>query len=155
MTYHGIAWAHFCAGRYDDASAWAEKVLAEAPNYAPALRALAAAHALAGRLEQAQKAVARMREVDSPYRISDVKDRIPSRPEHAARFEEGCEKRACRSDCTRRAPAPPPRQAGLQPQGQQGIVPPGTRLPIRGSLAECLVCLLPEPGIKSTGISCQ
>jgi TolB-like protein/class 3 adenylate cyclase len=89
-TYNGISLAHFCAGRYDDASSWAERALGEAPNFAPALRSFAAANALAGRLEGAQKAVARMRELGSAYRVSDAKDRLPSRrPEDIARYEEG------------------------------------------------------------------
>jgi TolB-like protein/tetratricopeptide (TPR) repeat protein len=93
LTYHGISFAHFCAGRYDDASAWAEKELGEAPNCAPALRVAAASHALAGRLERAQKAMARMRELDSAYRISNVKDRTPlRRPDDLARYEEGLQK---------------------------------------------------------------
>ncbi len=88
LTYHGISLAHFCAGRYDDASSWAEKALGEAPNYAPALRALAAADVFAGRLERAKGAIARMRELDL-YGISDVKDRFPSRrPDDVARYEE-------------------------------------------------------------------
>ena len=92
-TYNGIARAHFCAGRYDDASSWAERALGEAPNHAPALLALAAAHALAGRLDEAQKAIARMRELDPAFRISDAKDRLPfRRPEDVARYEEGLRK---------------------------------------------------------------
>jgi adenylate cyclase len=92
-AYHGISIAHFLAGRYDDASSWAERALGEAPNHAPALGTLAAANALAGRLEEAQKAIARMRELDPAYRISGVKDRLPSRrPEDIARFEEGLRK---------------------------------------------------------------
>jgi tetratricopeptide (TPR) repeat protein len=90
LVYNGIAVAHFCAGRYDDAVSWAEKALGEAPNFAPVLRPLAAANALAGRLEAAQKAIARMRELDPAFRISDVKDRFPSRrPDDIARYEEG------------------------------------------------------------------
>ena len=32
-SYHGMAHAYFCSGDYDEASAWAEKAIAEAPNY--------------------------------------------------------------------------------------------------------------------------
>jgi TolB-like protein len=92
-TYHGIAVAHFCASRYDDASSWVEKAIAQAPNFAPAFRLAAASNALGERLEEAQRAMARMRELDSAYRISDVKDRIPfRRPEDLARYEEGLRK---------------------------------------------------------------
>lgn len=91
-AHHGISFAHFYAGRYDDAVAWAEKALAGAPNHAAALRLLAAAHALAGRLKEAQSAIARMCELDSSYRISYVKRTPSRRPDHIARYEEGLRK---------------------------------------------------------------
>ena len=50
--------AHFCAGRYDDAVTWAGKSLCQQPNYPSAMRVTAAAHALAGRLVEAQAAAA-------------------------------------------------------------------------------------------------
>jgi TolB-like protein len=90
VSYHGMAHAHFCSGNYDEASAWVEKALAEAPNYGPVLRLGAAADALAGRLERAQKAVRRVQEFDPAFRISDMKGRFPSRrPEPPAKYEEG------------------------------------------------------------------
>jgi TolB-like protein/Tfp pilus assembly protein PilF len=89
-SYHGIAHAHFCSGDYDEASAWCEKALAEAPNYPQVLRMAAAADALAGRLERAQKAARRVRDLDPAFRVSDMKGRFPSRrPEHPAKFEAG------------------------------------------------------------------
>jgi len=89
-SYHGMAHAHFCSGDYDEASAWAEKAIAQAPNYTLPLRVAAASHALAGRLERAQTAMRRVRELDPAFRISDMKDRFPSRrPEHPAAYEEG------------------------------------------------------------------
>src|SRR5260370_842052 len=59
-----IGAAHFFVGRYDEASAWAEKALREQPNFVAAARIAAASHALAGRLEQAQKAMGRLRQPD-------------------------------------------------------------------------------------------
>jgi tetratricopeptide (TPR) repeat protein len=44
----GVAVAHLLAGRYDDASSWADAALGQDPNFAPALRAAAASNALAG-----------------------------------------------------------------------------------------------------------
>jgi Flp pilus assembly protein TadD len=58
------AFAHFAAGRYDEASSRAEQVLLEKPNYHLALRTVAASHALAGRLDLAQNALSRLREID-------------------------------------------------------------------------------------------
>src|SRR5262249_11935437 len=89
-SFHGIAHAHFCSGDYDEASAWCEKALAEAPNYPQVLRMAAGADAPGGRLERAQKAARRVRELDPAFRVSDMKDRFPSRrPEHPAKFEAG------------------------------------------------------------------
>jgi TolB-like protein len=86
----GIAFAHFLAGRYDEAALWAEKALRERPNYPAAIRELAAANALAGRLAEAQKAMAHLREVDPGRRVSTVKDWVPlRRPDDLARLEQG------------------------------------------------------------------
>ncbi|MFY9737284.1 MAG: adenylate/guanylate cyclase domain-containing protein, partial [Rhodoplanes sp.] len=87
---NGMAAAHFLAGRYDEASSWAEKALREHPNYLPAIRMSAASHAFAGRLAEAQKAVARMRQVDPALRVAGLKDLVPfRRPEDFARYVEG------------------------------------------------------------------
>jgi TolB-like protein/Flp pilus assembly protein TadD len=89
-SYHGMAVTYFCSSDYDQASAWAEKALAEVPNHTSVLRTAAAADALAGRLARAQKWARRARELDPAFRISDMKDRFRSRrPEPPARYEEG------------------------------------------------------------------
>ena len=38
VAQDGIAFAHFFAGRYDEASSWAEKAVRESPNYLTAMR---------------------------------------------------------------------------------------------------------------------
>jgi TolB-like protein len=89
----GIAFGHFFAGRYDNASSWAEKALREKPNYHPALRIAAASCALAGRLKEAQDAIARSRRLGSTPHISNLKNQIPlRRPEDLARYAEGLRK---------------------------------------------------------------
>ena len=55
------AFAHFMAGRYDEAVAWAEIALPKHGGYQGTHRILAASHAMAGRLEQAKAAMAGMR----------------------------------------------------------------------------------------------
>ena len=81
------------AGRYEDATSWAESGLRERPNWAAAARIVAASHALAGRPEQAQKAMKRVRQFEPDLRVSHLKDRVPlRRPEHLARYEEGLRK---------------------------------------------------------------
>jgi tetratricopeptide (TPR) repeat protein len=87
---NGTAAAHFLAGRYDEASSWAEKALREHSNYLPALRMAAAGHALAGRVAEAQKAMARMRQIDPELRCSNLTDIVPFRgPEDSARYVQG------------------------------------------------------------------
>ena len=100
VTQMAIAFAHFFAGRYDDASSWAEKALAtsppglrERPVYHPALLIAAASNSLAGRLEEARNAIARLRQLNPTPHISNLKNQIPlRRPEDLARYTEGLRK---------------------------------------------------------------
>jgi TolB-like protein/Tfp pilus assembly protein PilF len=82
--------AHFVAGHYAEAASWAANASREQPNFLGAIRNLAASSALCGRLDEAQKALARARHLDPDLRISNLKDRVgPYRPEDFARFAEG------------------------------------------------------------------
>jgi TolB-like protein/tetratricopeptide (TPR) repeat protein len=93
LAFTIIGAGHFLVGRYDEASSWVEKTLREQANWAGAARVAAASHALAGRLDQAQKAAARLRQIDPTFRISDFRRMHPfRRPEDLARFEEGLRK---------------------------------------------------------------
>jgi tetratricopeptide (TPR) repeat protein len=86
----GTAYAHFFAGRYDEASSWAEKAFRERPSYMPALRIAAASNALAGRLAEARTAMGCLRQLDSALRVSNLNDLLPlRRPEDLVRFSEG------------------------------------------------------------------
>jgi TolB-like protein/tetratricopeptide (TPR) repeat protein len=89
----GTAFAHFLAGRYDAASSWAEKAMWAQTNYMTPIRIAAASHALAGRLAEARKAIARLRELDPATRVASVKEWIQlRRPEDLARLEDGLRK---------------------------------------------------------------
>ena len=85
------AFAHFFAGRYDEAVAWAEKAFWERPNILATLRIAAVANAYAGRREQARKAMARALKLDPEMRISNLRDRIAffGRPEDFEKYAEG------------------------------------------------------------------
>jgi len=85
------AHAHFFAGRYDLASSWAEMALRAWPDYVFPLRIAAASHALAGRLGQARKVLARLRQLDPTLRVSNLRERLGpyQRPKDLARYEEG------------------------------------------------------------------
>ena len=86
----GMAFGHFMAGRNDEAAYWAESAWRVKPSWLPTLRVAAANLALAGHLDRAQKAMARLRMLDPAFRISEVKDFVRfGRPEDYARFEDG------------------------------------------------------------------
>jgi TolB-like protein len=87
-----ISSGHFFAGRYDEACFWAEKGLREQANWACAARMVAASHALAGRLDQAHKAVVCLRQIDPTPRVSDIGQQPYRRPEDVARYKEGLRK---------------------------------------------------------------
>src|SRR5262249_26282944 len=86
----GTAHAHYFAGRYDEASSWARAALRDLPDLVPALRIAAASEACAGRLDDAERAMARMRQIDPTRTISNLKDALgPYGPEEFARYAEG------------------------------------------------------------------
>jgi hypothetical protein len=87
------AYAHYFAGRYDMTSSWAELAIRHPLQSHNSLQIAAASNAQTGRLEQAHKALARLREINPALRVSNVRDRLgPYRPEYVARLEEGLRK---------------------------------------------------------------
>ena len=91
---HGaMAYAHFLASRYDMASSCAEKVLRDNPTFLLTICISAASNALAGRLEPAQKAMARALECNPDLNASNLKDLAPfRRAEDLAIFGKGLRK---------------------------------------------------------------
>jgi tetratricopeptide (TPR) repeat protein len=88
-----MAFAHFFAGRYDEAWSWADRAIRGEPKYLPAIRMAAASSALAGRLESAQNFMAHLRQVDPTLRVSHIKAASTlRRPEDRLRFAEGLRK---------------------------------------------------------------
>lgn len=89
----GTAFGHLLAGRFDDASSWAEKAFADLPTFLSAVSIIAASHALAGRLSEAQRAMLHFRELYPELRVSNLKDWMPlRRPEDLARWAAGLRK---------------------------------------------------------------
>jgi tetratricopeptide (TPR) repeat protein len=89
----GTACGLLFLGRYDEASAWAEKAFRGQLNYLPAALFTAASHALAGRTEKARLAMARMRQIDPNLRLSNFRQLIPlRRAQDAAILVEGMRK---------------------------------------------------------------
>jgi adenylate cyclase len=63
--------------------------LQDNPDFQPGLRIAAASNAMAGRPEQAHKAMARLRQVNPALRVSTLKNLAPyRRAEDLSRFEE-------------------------------------------------------------------
>jgi tetratricopeptide (TPR) repeat protein len=89
----GIAVAHLFAGRFDAASSWAEKAFRNLPSFLMVGCIIAASHALADRMEQAQHAIEHLRQLDPGLRISSIRDWLPiRRPEDLATFASGLRK---------------------------------------------------------------
>lgn len=86
----GIASAHFFAGRYADASHWAEVAAGGQPNHLIAACIGTASSALDRRFVEAQKAKARLLQLEPALHLANLKDLTPlRRSEDFARLTEG------------------------------------------------------------------
>ncbi|KRB89968.1 winged helix-turn-helix domain-containing tetratricopeptide repeat protein [Noviherbaspirillum sp. Root189] len=86
----GMAAAHLFLGRFDMALSWAEKAFRELPSFLLAGAILAAGHALAARMGEAQRAMAQLRQLDPTLRLSNIADWLPIyRTENLAILVEG------------------------------------------------------------------
>lgn len=89
----GSAFAHFFAGRYDEACSLAERVLQESPNLHQGLRIFIASHVFAGRIERAHHALFRLRHIDPALRVSNLGNMTPlRRPEDITRYHDAMRK---------------------------------------------------------------
>lgn len=87
----GTGFSHFLLGRYDEAASWAAMALQDNPDYQGGLRIAAASNAMAGRLDEAHKAMARLRQLNPALRISNLEEVLSPfrRAEDLLRYEEG------------------------------------------------------------------
>jgi tetratricopeptide (TPR) repeat protein len=86
----GMAVAHLFAGRFDVASSWAEKAFRDLPTFLMVVSIIAASHALAGRTDEARRAMDHLRQLDATLRIANLEDWLPiHRPEDLATFADG------------------------------------------------------------------
>jgi TolB-like protein/Tfp pilus assembly protein PilF len=86
----GMAVAHLFVGRFDAASSWAEKALRDLPGFLLAVAILAASHALAGRMAEAQRAMDHLRKLDPTLHLCNISDWLPiHRPENLATLVDG------------------------------------------------------------------
>jgi tetratricopeptide (TPR) repeat protein len=85
-----MAYAHFLASRYDESLSWAEKSMRDNPTFVLSICISAASNALAGRLEPAQRSIARALEFNPDLRASNLRDLAPfRRAEDLAMFAKG------------------------------------------------------------------
>ena len=92
MMLTGTAAGYFFTGRYDEAATWAAKSIGENSKYMTAWWTAAASNALLGRQEQAQDALARLRQLDPAIRLANFKYPVPLRPLDLARMKDGLRK---------------------------------------------------------------
>jgi adenylate cyclase len=90
-TRVGMAHAHFFLGQDEKAASWAAQALQDSPDFQSALRIGAASNGMAGRLEQAQKAMTRLSQLNPALRVSTLKNFLGPyrRAEDLKRYEEG------------------------------------------------------------------
>jgi TolB-like protein/class 3 adenylate cyclase/Tfp pilus assembly protein PilF len=69
----GLAYAHFFAGRNDEASTWAATAIGQHPNYLSALFIRMACHAISGRIKESRETCARILQLKPGLRISRIK----------------------------------------------------------------------------------
>jgi TolB-like protein len=79
LTQTAMAFAHFIAGRDDDAANWATMALRVKPNWLPALRMSIASNAMRGRADDADRAMKLYRQIDPEVSIAKVCDHYPFR----------------------------------------------------------------------------
>ena len=79
LTQSAMAFAHFIAGRDDEAAHWAAMALRVKPNWLPALRVAIAANAMGGRGDEAGRALKSYVEIDPEVSIAKICDYYPLR----------------------------------------------------------------------------
>jgi TolB-like protein/Flp pilus assembly protein TadD len=92
VSLHGIALAHFVAGRYEEAAKWSRRSLQHRPDSALAGCILAASLAQAGRLDEATAAIAATFPRARPSLSRVLQNVAHADPDVAERFLEGLRK---------------------------------------------------------------
>lgn len=95
ITWYGIAFAHFAAGRDEESAAWLDRSLRALPSYAPALRLKIAICALQGQAQECDKWVARLLAVAPDTTLGRLRLHLDpgiKNPTFCARFLAGLRK---------------------------------------------------------------
>ncbi len=89
----GMAVSHLFAGRFNAASSWAAKSFRALPSFLMVVAIIAASQALAGRADEARRAMGHLRQLDGTLRIANITDWLPiHRPEDLAILAHGLRK---------------------------------------------------------------
>ena len=75
----GLAYAHFLAGRNEDALSWATTSLRQQPNFVASHRVMMACQAMIGRVDEARQTCVLALQLDPTQRISGITVRAPFR----------------------------------------------------------------------------
>jgi len=81
LTQSAMAFAHFIAGRDDEAAHWAAMAMRVKPNWLPALRVAVAANAMRGKIDDARELLNLYIRIDPHVSIAKVCDFYPLRKE--------------------------------------------------------------------------
>jgi tetratricopeptide (TPR) repeat protein len=81
LTQSAMAFAHFIAGRDDEAARWAAMALRVKPNWLPALRMTIASNAMRGEAEQAERSLNAYLRIDPAVTIAKLCEYYPFRRE--------------------------------------------------------------------------
>ena len=79
LTQSAMAFAHFIAGRDDEAARWAAMALRVKPNWLPALRMTIASNAMRGQAEPAKRALNAYLRIDPKVTVAKLCDYYPFR----------------------------------------------------------------------------
>jgi tetratricopeptide (TPR) repeat protein len=87
------AYSHFLSGLYGDALSWARAAMRQRPDVVISICAAAASGALAGQFNEAEEAMARLRQIEPNLRVADLPALFPfRRPGDSTRWAEGLKK---------------------------------------------------------------
>ncbi|MPZ39026.1 MAG: CadC-family transcriptional regulator [Rhizobiales bacterium] len=81
LTQSAMGFAHFIAGRDDEAAHWAAMALRIKPSWLPALRVAIAANAMGGRIDETNRALKAYLGIDPAVSIAKICDYYPLRHE--------------------------------------------------------------------------
>jgi TolB-like protein/Tfp pilus assembly protein PilF len=94
--YSGTCVAHYYAGRYEEAIEWGRRAIRERPGFTAAHRILCATLAQAGRADETQVAVARLREIQPNISIKWIEQHVPYTTRAMPHFLDGMQKAGIR-----------------------------------------------------------